>query len=179
MTINKQAIPHFIFFGTIIILAISCKNISRNKVELPPVANAYNYNGINKDYKIDPEKKKVISYIAPLYSFRTLLEQTPAGKIDRIIKDNPNYEFIFYCDQIAPDDTTEFKQLLARFNCRFSVILDFNDDLYKLNKRILNPVNNGRLSKISLICDQDNRVLDYAVIGTSMSFFDKVFAKYR
>ena len=37
----------------------------------------------------------------------------------------------------------------------------------------------GRLSLITHICDKNNNVLDYAAIGSSMSFFDKVFAKYR
>ncbi|MDP3452286.1 MAG: hypothetical protein Q8R90_04965 [Bacteroidales bacterium] len=121
----------------------------------------------------------MVSYLASYYSLNDLLEKTPNGKIDKIIANNPHYEFIFYCDRVKPADTTKFKELLQVYNCNFSVILDFEDLFYKENTCILNPYGSGRLSKISLICDKKNRVLDCAVIGTSMSFFDKVFAKYR
>ncbi len=161
-----------------ILMLPSCVDYSQ-KLTIIDINSAYNYNGINKSYTIDNSKKKVVSYIAPLSSFKDLLRKTPKGKIDRIIENNRHYEFIFYCDRVNPDDTTKIKELLKEFNCKFSVILDFDDLFYKQNSSILNPYGSGRLSKISLICDKKNKILDCAVIGTSMSFFDRVFAKYR
>lgn len=157
---------------------LSCQNYSQT-ISLAEINSAYNYKGINREYKIDHSKKKVVSYIAPYSSFKDLLNKTPRGKIDKIIADNPHYEFIFYCDRVKPSDTTKFKELLMAHNCKFSVILDFDDLFYNQNSHILNPHGSGRLSKISLICDKKNRILDYAVIGTTMSFFDRVFSKYR
>jgi hypothetical protein len=159
-------------------ISTSCTNFSQN-ITIIDINSAYNYKGINKNYKIDKGKKKVVSYLASYNSLKDLLDKTPAGKIDKIITNNPHYEFVFYCDRVKLADTTKFKKLLQTHNCNFSVILDFDDLFYKENTDVLNPHGSGRLSKISLICNKNDRVLDCAVIGTNMSFFDRVFAKYR
>ncbi len=160
-------------------LLLSCIGIGRQQVKVVEMSTAYNQSGINKSYHIDSKKRKVISYIAPVESFENLLQTTPIGKIDKIIRDNPGYEFIFYCDRLSgPGDTLKMKELLKRYGCRFTVYMDFNDEFYNANKPLFTGLAQ-RWNKISYICDEKNRILDVATIGTKMSVFDQVFRKYR
>ena len=160
------------------LLFMNCSNDS-NKLNLVQAENSITSLGLIKSKIIDNTKPKVVTYIGSKSSLERLLEQTPVGKIDLIIKQNPRYEFLFYIDRVLITDTSEIKAILAKYNCQFSLVLDVQEEYYKLNKNHLNPMGSGRMSLITHICDKHNNVLDYAVIGSSMSFFDKVFAKYR
>lgn len=160
------------------LLLMSCVNDS-NKVNLIQAENSITSLGLIKSKIIDNSKPKVVTYIGSKSSLERLLEQTPVGKIDLIIKQNSKYEFIFYIDRVLIADTSDIKTILTKYNCQFSLVLDLKDEYYKINKNLLNPMGSGRLSLITHICDKNNNVLDYAAIGSRMSFFDKVFAKYR
>lgn len=167
-----------IFIGCIL-LVFSCKQLSNNRtltlVEIPTV---YNWKGLVKEYKFDKDKKKVVHYLAKVGSLRKILEHTDSGKIDRIIHENPAFQFIFYIDRVVPADTVAFKELMLKYRCAFPVILDFKDEFYEANKNRLIP-ENDRYSQIGYICDEDCYVYEVSVIGTRQSFFDQMFRKAK
>lgn len=167
-----------IFLLGLLLLCWACSG-KYDRAKIVELKTAYNYQGLDTSYSIDMNKKRVISYIGPKGSFADLLATTPIGKIDKIIKDNPDFDIIFYIDRIEKEDTTYIKNILKNYNCKFTVLLDFDSEYYKQNESILNPMKSGRLTKISHICDRDGRVRGLAVIGTRMSVFDPIFARTK
>jgi len=147
----------------------SCTPKNQVNIVLPD-NNVYNKDGKVNDYKIDLSKKKVIDYFT-IGGLIMNLEYTDIGKIDRIIRENPDWEFIFYvkCEE---KDTTKVKGILSRYECRFPVILDFKNEFYEKNF-------SEQYGGIGFICDERNRSLSLAIIGTRQSFFDQNFARVK
>lgn len=160
---------HWTIIGTLVILCLSCT--PRNLIHIvPPNNNVYDRNGKVQGYSIDMSKKKVVDYFN-VDGLIMVLNYTDSGKIDKIIRENPDWEFIFYvgCKQ---KDTAKVKDVLSWFKCDFPVILDFDDEFAEKNF-------NQKYSAIGFICDSKDRSKAVSCIGTRQSFFDSDFARVK
>lgn len=115
--------------------------------------------------------KKVVQFLSA-WSLKVTLETTPPGKIDEIIRNNPDWQFIFYIN-CRPEEKAQIPKILEKFNCRFPVLLDDEARFLKLNKM------DEEYTAIGFILDSRNAVVGMGIIGTSMSFFDGAFAKAK
>lgn len=106
-------------------------------------------------------------------NFSSSLYHTPEGKIDKIIKGNPSWQFIFYVKADIADSSSIMK-MLKRYDCDFPVILDPDGDFLQINSL-------EDYSQIGFICNKDGRIFGVSTIGTTQSFFDQEFryAKYE
>lgn len=164
---------------TSLLLLFACgSRVGKSTITLVEVPTVYNWKGAVKADPFDASKKKIINYFGYLNNFRKTLEHTDRGKIDRIIRENPGFQFVFYIDRIKPEDTVAFKQIMREHQCAFPVILDFKEDFYNQNKKHL-FLQNARLTGIGYICDEACRVYGISVIGTRQSFFDQEFRKAK
>ena len=100
-------------------------------------------------------------------NFRSTLSHTPDGKIDKIIQENPSWQFIFYINA-DPADSASIMNMLKRYDCRFPVILDPEGDFLKVNSL-------ENYTQIGFICNKEGKVLGVSTIGTTQSFFDQEF----
>ena len=120
---------------------------------------------------IDSTKHHYILYTTE-DNFRHVLSHTPEGKIDKIISENPSWQFLIYC-KAEPSDSSKLIQLLNKHNCSFPVILDQKGEFLAINK--IEPT----YTMIGYICDKNGIVRGSSVIGTSQSFFDREFEYAR
>ena len=102
---------------------------------------------------------------------RNLLYHTPEGKIDKIIEENPLWQFLIYC-RCEVKDSTMLMRLLKKYDCDFPVIIDPEGSFIKLNGL-------DQYTEIGFICDKDNRCYGVSSIGTTQSFFDQEFRKAK
>src|SRR5574344_3083031 len=160
------------FLTAILLVVVICLSCTpRNLVHIVlPNGNVYSRNGMVRDYSIDMSKKKVVNYFT-IGGLIMNLEYTDTGKIDNIIRNNSDWEFIFYI-KCTPKDTAKVENILSRYKCDFPVILDFNDEFAKQNF-------SDQYGGIGYICDEKNRSLSLALIGTRQSFFDQNFARVK
>lgn len=100
------------------------------------------------------------------------LNHTPDGKIDRIIKDNPSWQFLIYC-RCCQEDSTKLMSILKKHDCSFPVIMDPEGEFLKINRI------EETYSEIGLICDKEGKCHGVSTIGTSQSFFDQQFRKAK
>lgn len=168
-----------LYFLAFMILS-SCKYIGPDRsLTLVNVPTVYNWKGLVKSYHFNKNKKKVINYLGGVDHLKEVLSQTDSGKIDKIIRENPNFQFIFYIDRIVPDDTVTLMNVLRQYRCAFPVIMDFNEEFYKANKERFHLEKPNRMTKIGYICDEECWVYELSVIGTRMSYFDEMFRKAK
>ncbi|MCI1785597.1 MAG: hypothetical protein LKI59_05610 [Bacteroidales bacterium] len=162
----------FIYFllSASCLLPMSCQNSHKIKLVQPADNVVYNRFGKVQGYSIDMSKKKVINYLTP-GGLNDDLYHTDKGKIDRIIKDNPDWDFIFYigCQEA---DTSKVMEILTQYGCNFPVILDIDKNFLKTNL-------DSQYSEIGFICDSKNEIMDVCVIGTKQSSFDTDFRKVK
>lgn len=85
--------------------------------------------GIVQDYKPDFSGNKVYTY-AWARGLNEWLSLSPYGKIDKIIADNPDWEFVTYINGTV-EDSTRIRKKLDKYNCNFPVILDKRSILQK------------------------------------------------
>lgn len=132
--------------------------------------DVFDANGRVEDYRIRKGRPFVVTLLMTR-EFSDVLFHTPKGKIDRIIEENPEWEFVFYCKG-APGDSSKVMDVLSRYGCRFPVIMDPEGRWERENI-------DGKYSAIGVICDAEGNMLGMSVIGTSQSFFDSEFAKAK
>ena len=150
-------------------IAFSCSRM--DAVRLVEPKYTFNRYGRVENKPIPKDKKKVVSY----WKLRGIdfdIMHTPDGKIDSLIKMNPDWAFIFYI-KCNDSDTSKVVNTLDAYNQNFEAILDFNWDFAEKNAL------DTSLSSIGFICAPDNSILGLAVIGTTMSFFDSEFEKAK
>ncbi len=128
-------------------------------------------NGKVEGYLPDLSGNKVISF-ATKGNFEYQLEESPKGKIDRIINDNPDWAFVFYIPAQLKD-TSKIISLLDSFDCNFPVVIDTEDKFSRINGF------SGQCGLIGFICNDKNKCLGASVIGDSKSFFDSEFIKAK
>ena len=98
------------------------------------------------------------------------LGETPRGKIDRIINDNPEWHFVFVINAEL-QDTSLVVNKLNDYGCDFSVILDVNHEFereYRLEHFLA-----------TTFVIKGNKRNNLGIIGASNSFFDSEFDKYK
>ena len=99
-----------------------------------------------------------------------VLGDAPKGKIDRIINDNPDWNFIFVlCAQ--PEDSLHIVDKLNQYGCDFPVIIDINHQFKKRNRL-------DHVLATTFVYKRDKTVA-LGVIGSSRSFFDEGFESYK
>jgi len=162
----------------LILCITSCKGIFRQNINVTVIDNVVDQNGKVHDYIIDPDKPKIISYFYNLSILKWVLDSTPTGKIDKIIEENPEFQFLFYYE-LHPTDTVNLVSLLKSYNCKFPVILDEHGLFVARNTNNLSPRGSSAITCISWICDKNGGVYEVAIIGTTRSFFDSSFNSVR
>ena len=130
--------------------------------------DVFDANGRVENFQIRKERPFVVQ-ILDLDCWEDALRHTPDGKIDRIIEENPAWEFIFYCE-CPVDDSLKVMKMLERYHCRFPLILDPDK-----NCQHLRYGEESRYTAIGAICDEKGRSLGGSIIGTRQSFFDSEF----
>lgn len=153
---------------TVIAACMTLISCSRGSVIVPWEDFQYVFDKDGRsNVTIDPSKHHYMLYTTGS-NFRSTLSHTPEGKIDRIINENPSWQFLIYCST-EPSDSLELMQLLGKYNCRFPVILDPEGEFLRINRI------GSTHTQIGFICDKKGKVHGVSTIGTSQSFFDQEF----
>lgn len=158
---------------TFIVVCVAMISCSRGSVIVPWEQFQYVFDKDGRSVlELDPTKHRYMLYTTES-NLRNILSHTPEGKIDKIISENPSWQFLIYC-KAEPSDSSKLIQLLNKHNCSFPVILDQKGEFLAINK--IEPT----YTMIGYICDKNGKVRGSSVIGTSQSFFDREFeyAKY-
>lgn len=157
---------------TVTFLQVSCERASTIKIPDISDMDVYDRRGRVHDYSYREESNKVIQQIWASCLCNNVLPHTPSGKIDRIIAENPDWEFLFFV--YVKNDSTEIDRLLRcldKYDCDFPVILDYD--------RTFSKINHQNYTEIGYICDSKNHLLGVSVIGTEQSFFDQEFSRAK
>lgn len=169
-----------LYFLGLVILLSSCRQLGFDRsIKIVDVPTVYNWKGLVKNYHLDKTKKKVVTYLGGVAHLKDVLQYTDQGKIDKIIRENPDFQFIFYIDRIVPEDTTAFMEVMRQYRCAFPVILDFKEEFFHANKDRHPLEKPNRMTKIGYICDKEGCIYEMSVIGTRKSFFDESFIKAK
>lgn len=131
-------------------------------------SDVFNANGRVENYQIRNGRPFVIQ-IMDLQCWSDALRYTPDGKIDKIIADNPAWEFIFYCE-CPVEDSLKVMRLLEKYHCQFPVILDPEKKCQHLRYG-----EDSDYTAVGAICDEKGKSLGGSIIGTRQSFFDSEF----
>lgn len=165
---NFSSIKLLMLFCLSVVLLFSCENKKIHSLEDPRYV--FDKNGRVWSYK--KEAKPTFYQYNTLRALKDMLYHTPMGKIDSIITNNPDWQFVFYC-KCQIQDSLELIELLNRRHCSFPVIIDSAATF--LSKNGMQPY-----SEIGLFCDERGRKLGlYSSIGTDKSFFDIEFPKAK
>lgn len=159
---------------TIIAACMTMISCSRGTVIVPWENFQYAFDKDGRcDVTINPSKHHYILYTTDA-NLRSILSHTPEGKIDKIICENPSWQFLIYCET-GLSDSLKLMQLLNKHKCSFPVILDPNGEFLAINKI------ESTYTCVGFICDRNGKVRGGSIIGTSQSFFDREFkyAKYE
>jgi hypothetical protein len=132
-------------------------------------------------------KPKVVTYCWSVNNLARLLRETPYLKVNTIINQNPNIEFIFYLDGINHSDIDEVLSIFDHYNVTYPFIFDYDSKLAKANDHISRLWGSLRyqdgIKMISFFCDESNRMYKEiaGVIGTDLSkmYFDPCFVKFK
>ena len=126
----------------------------------------FDRHGRVKDYNPDLTGKKVMSF-GVIGAFIFNLQNAPSGKIDQIIADNPDWEFIYYVYGDLKDSTIVMNAL-DKYDCDFPIVYDINNKFRKKNGL-------GIVSLIGFICDEKDAFLGGSIIGAKIGMFDTEF----
>lgn len=129
----------------------------------------FDRNGRVNDYRVQ-EGKPFVANLYELDALKFVLSRTDHGKIDRFIKECPDWEFVFYCG-CHVCDSSALVSLLDKYDCNFPVILDSRKEAWVMNDE--------NCSGISHICRRDGKKIGYGVIGVAGSDFDRYFDQAR
>ncbi len=115
------------------------------------------------------KEKTVVTYLDnKVVDF--VLCDTPKGKIDRIIDDNPDWNFIFVLNAQL-EDSLDIVNKLNQYGCDFPVIIDINHQFINRNKL-------DHVLATTFVYKRDKSI-NLGVIGSSKSFFDVEFERYK
>lgn len=150
------------------LLLLSCVG---DRIECMEIPVAVNRAGDVAPPLIVRNTKTVVTYFTP-GGMGFSLDGTPRGKIDRIIRDNPDWQFLFYVD-CSPKWKNTVIHYLNEYDCNFPVMLDYEGKFKQKN------LVQKDLTGIGFILDADSRQLGCSVIGDSRSLFDSEFKKAK
>ena len=167
---SSAAIPSGVTIFILNVLAV-CLSCTQGKV-LQPMEPSYAFTKEGRaQISIDRSRHHYYWFVT-LDSMQDDLYHTPRGKIDKIMAENPDWQFICYCHANL-SDSLAIVELLRRYDCSLPVVIDEH-------ARFLTQNNiKERYSDIGFICDRNGRCKAVATIGTSQSFFDQEFASVK
>ena|GEM_PF-1348937 len=157
-------------------------NFRKTKLLLPEEAIAYTMYGPIHNYELAMTKPKVITYCKGVGNFGQLLSETPYLKINKLILQNPEIEFVFFIDGVKKEETDRLLSVLNQYHVTYPVILDYDSLFAKENSHRIGGEGLKGVTLFGLFCDQTNRLFDGGgVIGTDKSkmFFEPNFAKFK
>ena len=126
--------------------------------------DVFDVNGRVNDYQIEKNKPFVIQY----FDYDCLRDELPSAsddRINKIIEQNPAWEFVFYVN-CPVEDSLRIINLLKKYKCRFPVIMD-PDGMWTTENYGYPP---GYLRAGGVICDERGKLLGGGTIGTSVFF---------
>lgn len=158
----------FIVATSILLSTTSCGR-DRSIILLPENLPSVDRNGEIEGIPV-MEGKKVVQF---LYAglLVDIMKMAP-GKIDRIIQDNPDWQFFFYIYCKSEKETEILCDYLDQFDCRFPVMIDYDQMFLKKNRM-------DHYTAIGFILDRYNKTIGMSVIGDPRSFFDSEFNKAK
>ncbi len=165
---QKMKIIYYILSVLLLSLIYSCEN--KNNIKTPDVRDAINRNGPIEVPPVRDGKKVVMYWSAGGFAFS--MEDVPHGKIDGIIKDNPDWQFIFYVYCKSDEDVELVKAWLKYIGDDFAVRIDRKDAFKKANRMM-------EYDSIGFILDSEGNRVGLSVIGTPRSRFDSEFRKAK
>lgn len=127
--------------------------------------DVFDLNGRVDDYKIEKNKPFVIQYF-DYYCLKDELSLVSDDRINRLIEQNPAWEFVFYIN-CSVEDSLKIINLLKKYNCRFPVIMD-PEGVWTTENYGYPP---GYLRAGGVICDKSGKLLGGGTIGTGI-FYD-------
>lgn len=154
---------------SLVITCVACGQ--RHRIYSPEIPVAVDRNGDSVSAPIE-SGKKVIHFFTPR-QMRDVLSHTPRGKINRIIRENQDWQFLFYI-LCKPEDKEFIIKLLDTYGCEFQVLLDYNDVFRKQNSRLEKDV-----ECIGYIVDSNQNWVGLSVIGDTRSPFDATFKRAK
>lgn len=153
-----------------LILVQSCSKNHRISI-VQPHGNVYTKDGFAADYVVDMNKPRFVQYWTP-GGLAWDQETIPKGKIDKIIAENPNWEFVFYMGIKDLSDTSWIKKLLVENDFNFPVILSIDGEFEKKNL-------DSPYTGIGFFCAPDGETIGLSCIGSTMSLFDKTLKEIK
>lgn len=139
-------------------------------IKTPDVREAINRDGPVEVPPVQEGKKVVMYFTAGGFAFS--MEDVPHGKIDGIIRDNPDWQFLFYVS-CGSDKEVEFvRKWMAYIGDDFAVRIDREHAFRKANKM-------DECGSIGYILDEKGKQMSVCVIGTPRSFFDSEFRRVK
>jgi len=154
----------------IVVPFVSCER--HDQVNLPDCLEyVYDKNGRVNNYSIDLAKKRVIQYQS-LNMLHDDLFHTPRGKLNKIIADNPDWEFVFFC-HCDLCDTTDLIKTLQRYDTDHRVIIDTAACFLSVNQL------SEQWTELGFICDKKGKCYGIGIAGSSLSSFDSYFAQVK
>ncbi len=130
----------------------------------------YPYASSAKPIQIRQGHPFVVNYYT-LEGLAFTIDDSPKGKIDRIIAANPLWDFVFYCN-CSLSDTSKMGAILRRRDCHFPVVLDTANCFAKMNL-------DHQYGAIGFVCRPDKTIMGVSIIGANGSGFDKVFKEVK
>lgn len=172
---NTTTTEHLVLMGVVVFgccCMLSCNRLP--KVIIPKQLSNPEYvldkNGFRDNYSFSIDRKKVIQFNT-LGGLRFILSDTPPHKIDNMIKNNPDWEFIFVVS-MPLTDSSKLQSVLVHHNCEFPVIID-TDNVFAKQNRL------GKLTAVGWISDENDNVYGNGCVGSEKSFFDQEFSRVK
>ena len=156
----------------IIIFSMTIVSCTTSTIINPWRDYEYVYDSSGRTHQVIKEDRPHYMLYSTLDWLEYTLADTPKGKIDKIIKENPSWQFLFYCN-CSVSDSLRLMNLLESYECTFPVIID-HDKKFLTTNDIHEPY-----SQIGFICNKKGKCLGVSTIGTRRSFFDQEFLKAK
>lgn len=163
-----NAVKRILSSFCIILLLVSCAG--RDKITCMDIPVAVDRHGDVPPPVIAKNAKTVVHYFFCPGNMAFSLDDTPKGKIDRIIQANPDWQFLFYIE-CKPDEKNQVVRMLDKYDCNFPVMLDYEGKFRKKNLR--------EKVGIGFILNREGHSVGVSVIGDRRSFFDSTFKKAK
>ena len=151
---------------------LSCNRLPKVIIpkELQDPEYVIDKNGLVDGYSFRIDQKKFIQFNT-VGGLDYMLSDTPSHKIDTIIANNPDWEFVFVV-AMPLKDSLRLRSVLDSHGCDFPVIVDTENVFAKKNGL-------GKLTAVGWFCDGNNRSHGIGCIGTPKSSFDQRFPRIK
>lgn len=151
-----------ISFFILLFLLMGC---SQNKIKLwTDYDIVYSISDeVKENYSIKGNRPFVANYFS-LEGILWGLQMSTKGRVDKLIENNPDWDFVFYCNcSIA--DTTVLGEALRKLDCKIPVIIDTASKSFSINN-----FGKDEVGASSFTCNKDGEIYGGGVIFVKNPF---------